>query len=69
MKKMIIAGRGGGLPAARWMLEIGTFFMRSETELVLKSGRVLPKRLLAEGFDFQWDDFDEALDDLALRRK
>ena len=62
-----IAGRGWGLPATRWMLEVGTFLMRSETELVLKSRWVLPKRLLAEGFDFQWTDFDEALDGLAGR--
>ncbi len=61
-----IAGRGFGLPATRWMLEIGTFFMRSETELVLKSRWVSPRRLLSEGFDFQWDNFDEALGDLAL---
>jgi len=60
-----IAGRGFGLPATRWMLEIGTVLMRSETELVLKSRWVLPKRLLAEGFEFQWSDFDEALDALA----
>lgn len=60
-----IAGRSFGLPATRWMLEIGTFLMRSETELVMKSRWVLPRRLLAEGFEFQWSDFDEALDALA----
>lgn len=62
-----IAGRGFGLPASRWMLEIGTFLLRSETELVLKSRWVLPGRLLAEGYQFQWPGFDEALDDLAKR--
>jgi uncharacterized protein (TIGR01777 family) len=60
-----IAGREFGLPATRWMLEIGTFLMRSETELVLKSRWVLPKRIQEEGFEFQWPDFDKALDDLA----
>lgn len=35
-----------GLPASKWMLEIATFFMRTETELVLKSRRVIPGRLL-----------------------
>ncbi len=59
-----IAGRGFGLPATKWMLEIGTFVMRSETELVLKSRWVLPKRLEVEGFDFEWSDFDEALSHL-----
>lgn len=59
-----IVGRGFGLPANQLMLEIGTWLMRSETELVLKSRWVLPGRLEDEGFDFQWQDFDEALDHL-----
>jgi len=42
-----------GLPAAKWMLEIGAFFMRTETELILKSRWVLPTRLLEEGFTFE----------------
>lgn len=41
-----------GLPATRWMLEIGAFFLRTETELLLKSRRVVPGRLLAAGFRF-----------------
>lgn len=43
------AGVPIGLPATKWMLEIGAFFMRTETELVLKSRRVVPGLLLAEG--------------------
>ena len=39
-----------GLPASRWMLEIGAVFMRTETELILKSRRVVPARLLEHGF-------------------
>jgi hypothetical protein len=31
-----------GLPAFTWMLEIGALFMQTETELVLKSRRVVP---------------------------
>lgn len=62
-----IAGRGFGLPATRWMLEAGTFLMRSETELVLKSRWVLPKRLEEEGFEFRWPDFEEALEHLEKR--
>ncbi|HEY5912449.1 MAG TPA: TIGR01777 family oxidoreductase [Verrucomicrobiae bacterium] len=42
-----------GLPASRWMLEIGAFILRSETELVIKSRRVVPGKLLAEGFVFR----------------
>jgi hypothetical protein len=33
-------GRSFGLPAARWMLELGAIALRTETELVLKSRRV-----------------------------
>lgn len=62
-----VAGRRFGLPVARWMLEIGTFVMRTETELVLKSRWVLPTRLQEEGYRFRWPDLDEALDDLESR--
>ena len=41
-----------GLPAPAWLLEIGTFLLRTESELVLKSRRVVPARLLAAGFRF-----------------
>jgi NAD dependent epimerase/dehydratase family enzyme len=60
-------GIGFGLPAARWMLEVGTFFMRTETELVLKSRRVIPDRLLRAGFEFQFPTWAEAAADLCRR--
>ena len=41
-----------GLPAPRWLLEIGAFCLRTETELIIKSRRVAPTRLLANGFTF-----------------
>ena len=50
-----------GLPASRWMLEIGAFFLRTETELIIKSRRVVPGRLLAAGFKFRFPQFREAL--------
>jgi len=56
-----------GLPARRWMLEIGAFFMRTETELVLKSRRVIPGRLLGSGFAFQFPTWALAASDLCLR--
>lgn len=56
-----------GLPASRWMLEIGTFFMRSETELILKSRRVVPGRLLESGFVFRYPTWPEAAEDLCRR--
>ncbi|HEX3999445.1 MAG TPA: TIGR01777 family oxidoreductase [Pirellulales bacterium] len=56
-----------GLPAASWMLEIGAFFLRTETELILKSRRVVPRRLLDSGFQFQFADAESALAEI-LRR-
>ncbi|PYQ70583.1 MAG: epimerase, partial [Acidobacteria bacterium] len=49
-----------GLPASDWMLEIGAAFMRTETELVLKSRRVVPARLLENGFTFKFSSWDKA---------
>jgi uncharacterized protein len=64
-----VAGRGFGLPARRWMLEIGAFFLRTETELMIKSRRVIPKRLLESGFVFQFSFFRAAAIDLREREK
>ena len=54
------AGTPIGLPAARWMLEIGAAVLRSETELLLKSRRVVPARLLSAGFVFDFPTWAEA---------
>lgn len=51
-----------GLPAMEWMLEIGAFFMRTETELIVKSRWVYPERLLEEGFEFEKVKFEDVLD-------
>ena len=56
-----------GLPAANWMLEIGAFFMRTETELILKSRRVVPTRLLQSGFTFRYPSWPDAARDLYAR--
>jgi uncharacterized protein (TIGR01777 family) len=53
-----------GLPAPRWLLEIGCFVMRTESELVLKSRRVTPRRLLDAGFRFRHPDWPEAAESL-----
>jgi uncharacterized protein len=50
-----------GLPATRWMLELGAVFLRTETELLLKSRRVVPKKLLDSGFQFKYPRLREAL--------
>jgi uncharacterized protein len=49
-----------GLPATTWMLEIGALIMRTETELVLKSRRVVPGRLREAGFEFAHPRWPEA---------
>ena len=56
-----------GLPAARWMLEVGTWLLRTESELVLKSRRVVPGRLAAAGFRFRFPDWPAAARDLCGR--
>lgn len=56
-----------GLPATEWMLEFGAIFLRTETELVLKSRRVVPGRLLDLGFCFQFPNWDHASKDLCER--
>jgi uncharacterized protein (TIGR01777 family) len=53
-----------GLPATRWMLEIAALFLGTETELVLKSRRVIPCRLLHEGFRFEFPTWPEAAREL-----
>jgi uncharacterized protein (TIGR01777 family) len=60
-------GIGFGLPATRWMLELGAFFLRTETELVLKSRRVVPGRLLQSGFVFEYSAWADAAGDLCRR--
>jgi uncharacterized protein (TIGR01777 family) len=56
-----------GLAATKWMLEIGTFVMRSESELVLKSRRVVPRRLLESGFEFRFPTWPVAAAELCHR--
>jgi uncharacterized protein len=53
-------GMAVGLPANKMMLEIGAVFLRTETELVLKSRRVVPKLLTNSGFRFEFLDWREA---------
>ena len=59
-----ICGAPIGLPAAKWMLEIGAFVMRTETELIIKSRRVAPRRLAESGFTFRFPSLRSALEDL-----
>jgi hypothetical protein len=53
-----------GLPAPQWLLEIGALVIGTETELILKSRWVLPKRLLDSGFVFQYEKAEHAIHDI-----
>jgi uncharacterized protein (TIGR01777 family) len=53
-----------GLPAPAPLLAVGMFFLRTEPELVLKSRRVVPGRLLDAGFEFEFPNWPEAAQDL-----
>ncbi len=58
-----------GMPTLPWMLEIGTFLLRTESELVLKSRRVVPGRLLDAGFAFSYPTWEEAAPNLVARSR
>jgi NAD dependent epimerase/dehydratase family enzyme len=61
------AGRRIGLPAMKWMAEIGAFVLRTDTELLLKSRRVVPGRLLEADFEFAFPAWPAAARDLVER--
>jgi uncharacterized protein (TIGR01777 family) len=58
-----------GLPAATWMLEIGAAFLRTETELILKSRRAVPTLLVQHGFGFDFPEWPKAAQDLVRRAR
>jgi uncharacterized protein len=61
------AGVRFGLPASEWMLSLGAFALRTETELLLKSRRVTSTRLIESGFAFKHPIWREAALDLYRR--
>jgi uncharacterized protein len=56
-----------GIPAPRPILELAALIMRTETELVLKSRRVIPARLLEAGFHFNFPNWPHAAGDLVQK--
>ncbi|MBV9081521.1 MAG: DUF1731 domain-containing protein, partial [Acidobacteriaceae bacterium] len=56
-----------GLPIPTWALSIGAILLRTETELILKSRRVVPTCLLKAGFDFHFPNWRGAAEDLVCR--
>ncbi|MEY2848104.1 MAG: hypothetical protein RI885_769 [Actinomycetota bacterium] len=63
-----VVGVPFGLPAFRWMIELGAAVLRSESELLLKSRWVMPERLLAEGYEFRQPHLEGALRDILTPR-
>ncbi len=59
-----VMGISLALPLPTWLLKFGAILIGTETELILKSRRVIPKRLLEAGFVFQYDRIENALTDL-----
>jgi uncharacterized protein (TIGR01777 family) len=57
-----------GVPVRGWMLDLGARLKRTETELVLKSRRVVPARLLDGGFVFRYPRWADAARDLVASR-
>jgi uncharacterized protein (TIGR01777 family) len=53
-----------GLSAPAPLLEIGAWSMGTETELILKSRRVVPRRLMEAGFGFRYSTWAEAAREL-----
>src|SRR5690606_16601896 len=62
-----VLGVPAGLPAFRWMLELGSIAIRTETELILKSRWVLPERLQEAGYEFRHPELEPALGDILAR--
>ena len=63
------AGVPIGLPATTWMAALGAWAMRTEPELVLKSRRVIARRLAESGFTFQYPEWPAAASDLVQRMR
>ena len=58
-----------GFSTYEWMIEIGSFLLRTESELVLKSRWVIPTKLVDAGFTFSFPDWPTAARDLVTRQR
>ena len=57
-----------GLPAFKWMVRIGApLLMRTDPELAIYGRYCVPRRLLEEGFTFEFEEIEPALQDLCKR--
>lgn len=57
-------GRTIGLPTPTWLLKLGARLIKTETELILKSRFVIPEKLSAHGFTFDYPHLEQALNGL-----
>ena len=62
-------GKKFGLFAPGLILEFGCYFLKTESELVLKSRRVIPTRLLQSGFEFAFPTWEAAAKDLVEKMR
>lgn len=53
-----------GLNTPVWQLEIASLFLKTETELLLKSRNVAPGKLIKNGFEFIYPEIEEAFENL-----
>lgn len=68
MKELRLAvGRSWGLPMPKFLLEFGAIFLRTQTELVLKSRKVVSKRLEEEGFQFKYPTIQAAFEEICSK--
>jgi NAD dependent epimerase/dehydratase family enzyme len=59
-----------GLPAAAWMVRLGSqLLLRTDAELALYGRYVVSRRLEEEGFEFRYPQLHEALESLFGRRE
>jgi NAD dependent epimerase/dehydratase family enzyme len=64
-----VVGAPFGIPTPRWMLELGSWAIRTETELVLESRWVLPERLVAAGFESSYAELEPAVAAIVSARR
>lgn len=53
-----------GIPINEFLLTFGAKIIKTETELVLKSRNVIPKRLEENGFEFEYKNIEKAFQNL-----
>lgn len=56
-----------GLPSPKWLLEMGAWFIKTETELILKSRWVIPEKLIATGYSFKYPAVEMALENILCK--